>query len=156
MSRVGDNGFIERYFDSGLTLPSHLDRGIISKQEVERILRRLSIVTLAEAIPRRLGADAGPRELADDKQRARRVRYALEKSLGSWDRRHSRLPLDDEIRLNAVHLIWEAWGPSHLTEILGSMRFVATYAVRFDDVKWSNQALHRLDNEHRWVDYALR
>jgi hypothetical protein len=155
---VGDNGrgYLAQYYDTGLVLPEILDRQIISNQEIERLTRAVSIVTITRTVPRRLGGDASQEELALDKKRSRRMLHALMQSLSSWGSRNQKFPLDDEIRLIGVHLNWETFKPAHLVTIQNRMTYVATYSIRMEDTKWGRSAVMRLENEYKWVSYALR
>jgi hypothetical protein len=53
-------------------------------------------------------------------------------------------------------LNWETFKPAHLVTIQNRMTYVATYSIRMEDTKWGRSAVMRLENEYKWVDYALR
>jgi hypothetical protein len=158
MVRAGDSGkgYLENWYDSGIALPSYLDRKIITDHEIERLTRVFSIVRITGSIVGRLGPDAGAEELALDKRRSRRVSHALEQSLRGWQVRKPKVQMTEEIRLTAIHLNWEAFGPAHLTSIEGRLRLVATWAMRTDDTRWGRTAVVKLENEYKWCEYALR
>lgn len=149
--------YVERFYDSGIVLPEYIDRRQITYNEIDRIARAFAIIAYAGQIPRRLGNDATDEELSLDKKRAKRVAHALIQSSKGWQvRSEPKIVNDEEIRLLAIHLNWEAFGPAHLTTVQGRMRVVATYAVKQDDFRWGRSALTKLENELKWVSYALR
>jgi hypothetical protein len=147
---------LERFYDSGLVLPESTDRREITDYEVERIGRAFAIVALINSIPRRLGHEASRDELALDKRRARRVGHALIQASRGWRTTEPKIRNDEDVRIAAIHLNWEAFGPAHTTTVHNRMRFVATYAFKADDLRWGKSALSRLENEISWVSYALR
>jgi hypothetical protein len=149
--------YLETFYDSGIVLPDYIDRRQITYHEVDRIERAFSIVVYAGSIPRRLGQEAEPDELALDKKRAKRVAHALIQSSRGWQTRgEPKMLTDENIRLLGVHLNWEAFGPAHMTTVKERLRVVATYAIKQDDLRWGRSAVTRLENELKWVSYALR
>lgn len=148
--------YLGRFYDPALELPDYLDRRVITERELDRIQRAFSIVWITSQIPRRLGGDAGRDELALDKKRAKRVMHALVQSYKGWQTREPKRLESEEIRIAGANLQWEAFGPAHHTSVLARMRLVATYAIKADDHKWGRSAVTRLENEIRWVSYALR
>jgi hypothetical protein len=148
-------GFLERWYDSGLE-PPPLDRPTIVDEEVQRLLRSIAIVSAAGAIPRRLGGDATSGELAIDKKRARRVAWALNQTLIKWKARPGKPPMDDLIRVSAANLIWGQFISEHQTHVLARIRLVATWAIRENEQRWGKSAVVRYENEVKWVAYAMR
>ena len=84
------------------------------------------------------------------------VMHALVQSYKGWQTREPKRLESEEIRIAGANLQWEAFGPAHHTSVLARMRLVATYAIKADDHKWGRSAVTRLENEIRWVSYALR
>lgn len=149
-------GYLERHYDSGIRLPRNLDRSMLTNQEIERIVRSLTMMRVISEIPRRLGEDASAPELALDKRRARRVGWAFQQSLLNWRKKIPRLTADDDLRSQASLLVWEAFVPAHSTELRGRMALIATWSIRMEDTRWGRSAIVRLENEAKWVLYALR
>jgi hypothetical protein len=147
---------LERFYDSGLVLPDSLDRREITNYEVDRIARAFAIISYAGILPRRLGNEVTDFELSLDKRRARRVAHALVQASRGWRTTEPKIVNNEDVRIAAIHLNWEAFGPAHTTSVHNRMRMVATYAFKNDDLRWSKSALTRLENEINWVSYALR
>jgi hypothetical protein len=138
-------------------LPVYLDRQAISVEEIDRVGRALAVVTVAGAIPRRLGQDADSKELALDKKRAKRVAHVLKQSFSFWSSKTDKLPLADEtIKIAGAQLIWESFELAHRSELELRIRTISTWAVRTEDVSWGRTAVMSLENELRFLAYALR
>jgi hypothetical protein len=148
------SGYLERHFDPGIKLPRAATRESLERRQVDRISRALAVVTVAYEIPRRLGQDASSAELAEDKKRARRCAHALANALDPWGK--SKLKETDEIRREAAQLLWVSFAEAHLSGVKTELAILSTWAVRNDERRWGRSAVVRLENEIRWVDYALR
>jgi transcription elongation factor GreA-like protein len=132
--------------------------GELEHRERERLTRQLRTIELIPSIPRRLGADATPKELSDDKRAARRVAFALEQVLRAWGG-PTRRPSKEELMPEAAQLDWKRWWRYEKMCIKHQMRYIATWQSKQDDKKtklWATSAMNKLLNEMRWVEYALR
>lgn len=150
------NNFLERWHDSALEPPPAGAREELETREVERIVRSLAVVILAGTIPRRLGGDVDDSQLALDRKRARRTGHALTQALRGWTKKQPKLPLDDAIRIEGAQLDWTKWQEAHTTKIRNELRCLATWAVRHEERAWGRSAVVRLENELKWVEFALR
>jgi hypothetical protein len=100
--------YLERYYDSGMSLPRYENREAIERAEEQRIARTLAVVVVAGSMPRRIGA-ASDEELRADKQTARRLSHALQQSLRGWSSRpiFEIVTLDDKVRRDGATVEWE-------------------------------------------------
>lgn len=143
------------YFDAALA-PRAGSREELEQVEVERLARALAVVLNAGAIPRRLGGDADDAALALDKKRAKRVAHALSGSLRGWTKKKAQLPNDDSIRREGAQLDWTKWIDAHLVETQNRLRFLVTWGVLNDQERWAKSVVVRMENEIRWLTYAMR
>lgn len=150
------NGYLERYYDSGLELPKSVTQESLIQGEVDRISNALAIVVYAATIPRRLGGDADDRMLAADMKRTRRVGHALKQSVQGWVKKVPQLDLTDEVRIAGAQLDWKTFEEAHLAEIQVRMRLVSTWSIRHESHRWGKSAIVHLENELNWFTYALR
>lgn len=150
------SSYLARHFDPALDVGGVGSREILEGEQVERIKRALSVILVCGSIPRRLGGDATPEELALDKKRARRTAHALKQSLHSWRKRPGELPIDDQVRTEGAQMKWEPWGEAHTMTLNNQLRVVSTYAITSGEEDWGKSAVVRLENEVNWISYALR
>ena len=150
------HGYLEKHYDPNLRLPRNATRESLERRQVDRITRALAVISFASEIPRRLGADADSKELAEDKKRARRTAHALANALAPWVRDKIDLKDSDEIRREGAQLVWASFGEAHLNAVRGELRILSSWAVRSDELRWGRSAVVKLENELRWVEYALR
>jgi hypothetical protein len=148
--------YLGEHYDPGLDISGIGSREDLEKKQINRINRELAVILVTASIPRRLGPDADETELALDKKRGRRVAHALHQALTGWTKRPPQVTLDDEIRRLGAQLNWTSWQPAVLRSIEEQRRCVATYAVRSGQERWGKSAIVRLNNELKWVEYALR
>lgn len=150
------NGSMERYYDAGLHLARETTAQGLAREEIARLARQVAIVRVAGSIPRRLGAEAERQELSLDHKRAKRVAHALGQSLNAWTSK-PRVDLNEEvIRREGAQLEWEVFAAEHRTAISTSLRVIATWAIRNDELRWGRSAVINLTNELAWMRYALR
>lgn len=148
--------YLARHFDPALEVPPAGSRAELEAAQIDRLRRSLSVIIICGSIPRRLGGDATPEELALDKKRARRVAHALNQSLKGWTKKKTELPADDQIRQEGAQIIWETWGEAHLADLGTHLRILATWAVTHGEEAWGKSAVVKLENEINWLSYALR
>lgn len=159
MNQIGSyitNGFIERYLDQELLIASDFLKKDLIADETKRISRALVIVTVTGGYPRRLGGTASDAELALDKKRARRVCHVLRQSLLAWGKKDPTVQLDDLLNREGVQLEWAIFIPEHLTQVQSELRLVSTWAIRNNEHRWGRSAVVNLENEIRWLVYAMR
>jgi len=125
-------------------------------QQRGRLVSALALVFVAGSISRRLGSEADDEELALDKKRAKRVNHALRQSLGSWIRKLPPIEVDDKTRQEGAQLDWVLFVEAHITQLKSEIRFVASWAIKNDEIKWGKSAVVKLENEIRWLTYAMR
>jgi hypothetical protein len=150
-----DVAFLQQYIDPGLK-PTKADTpDSLAKKEAERLNELYTIATAAAAIPRRLGSDASDEELAADARTGRRVAHVAQQCLQAWGVEVK--PVTRNIAPHAAQVRWRHWLGEHLTYLDGRMRYIATWQYKTGgDEKWAKQALTRLINEQRWLEYAMR
>jgi len=154
--RTSSGGFVERYFDSGLAVSELETKESLVSREVERIQIALTVVGVVGSIPRRLGGEATDLELAIDKKRARRVEHALRQSFSSWSKRDPKIQVTAEIQKEGIQLEWDDFIMRHMTQIMTELPLIATWAIQNDEARWGRSAVVYLENETRWVTYAMR
>lgn len=146
--------FITQYYDPALEISRRDTAEGITLAERERLTRMLAVAEAAAAIPRRLGAEASGEELAADKKRAKRMAHALQQSLKAWGG-----PLRDkpEVAQEAAQLRWDVWWADHQVMLANRVRYVVTWCTKAGgDERWTKSAVVKLQNEQRWIEYALR
>jgi len=116
----------------------------------------LTVVGVVGSIPRRLGGEATDLELAIDKKRARRVEHALRQSFSSWSKRDPKIQVTAEIQKEGIQLEWDDFIMRHMTQIMTELPLIATWAIQNDEARWGRSAVVYLENETRWVTYAMR
>jgi len=148
--------FLERYFDPALVPLADFDRERLILGESVRIVRFLTPVIIAGRIPRRLGGEATSEELALDKKRGRRAAHALRQSHVSWTKDEPVIELNDLTKRTGAQLEWDPWSRDHALSVMRSLRTLSTWAIINDDRRWGRSAVVYLENELRWITYALR
>jgi hypothetical protein len=151
-------GFLDRYFDPELAIPREASNSSLASAEVERIVNQLAIVRVAGSMPRRLGIEANDQELSLDRKRAKRVAHALDQSLRAWrpSNRRSFGFNEEVIRREGAQLEWDKFAGEHRATVYTSIRLVATWSVKNDELRWGRSAVVNLMNELSWIIYALR
>jgi hypothetical protein len=153
---LGTSGFVERYFDPGLRLSNSVSKASLVSGEIERLTSALAVIIVVESIPRRLGGNATDEELALDKKRSRRVIHALNQSLSGWSKKQPKIKLTPETERDGAQLEWEQFYPEHMTQLNSELRIVSTWSIQNDEARWGRSAVVNLENEMRWLRYALR
>jgi hypothetical protein len=153
---TSSGGFVERYYDPGLALSELETKDSLISREVERIQIALTVVGVVGSIPRRLGGEATDLELAIDKKRARRVEHALRQAFSSWSKRDPKIQVTAAIQKEGIQLEWIEFVPAHLTQIYSELCLVATWSILSDEARWGRSAVVSLENEMRWITYAMR
>jgi len=149
-------GFVERWYDAGLAIPNAITRDSLVSSEIERITTALTLVIVVGSIPRRLGGEATDSELALDKKRAKRVNWVLEQSLSGWTKKRAKIQITAEIQREGAQLEWGQFIPAHLTQLNSELALVATWAIQNEETRWGRSAVVNLENEIRWLLYAMR
>jgi len=149
-------GYLERYFDTGLELPEVISRDSLVSSEIARITTAATVIYVVGTIPRRLGGEATDDELALDKKRSKRVGWALEQALTGWTRKQPKFQVTEEIQREGAQLDWHEFVPAHLTQLNSELCLVATWAIQNDEARWGRSAVVNLENEIRWLTYAMR
>lgn len=149
--------FLDRYIDRNLTVSPEDSAEKFAADELLRIQQHHAVMRALAAHPRRLGGDATSDELADDKRRAKRVLHALDQCLTAWGGQPTEW---EEASKIAATLDITAWREQHEVRIRARQKYLATWWIRYGnqngDKRFVNQAINRLENELRWVAYALR
>jgi hypothetical protein len=156
MQNVRSIGFVERYFDAGLEIPRNLSVDFIAERQTIRIVRALTVIIIAGATYRRLGDEASDEELTLDKKRAKRVGWALTQAHGGWSKKDPKIQITPELERDGTQLEYHYFIPEHMTQIMIELRLVATWAIRNKEERWGRSAVVNLENEMRWIQYAMR
>ena len=148
--------FVGRYFDPGLEIPRAISRESLVSSEIDRITGAMTIIYVVGSIRRRLGIEATDPELALDKKRAKRVGWALTQSLICWSKKAPKIQVTAEVQREGHHLEWDQFILSHVTQLNTDLRLLATWAIQNDESRWGRTAVVNLENELRWLNYAMR
>ena len=156
-NRIQASGTVlSRWHDPGIAVSDGITRDQLVSGEAVRIESNLTLITVAGSIPRRLGGYADDRELALDKKRSRRVQHALRQSLLCWTPKTPETRVSDETARAGAQLEWDSWAIEHALGVEESLRYLTTWAVQNDEQHWGRSVVVNLENELRWVVYALR
>lgn len=148
--------YLMRYYDHALKINESDTEASISKAEQERVGKMLSVAVTAQTIPRRLGADATPDELAADKLRARRVAHVAGQLVKAWGGAELNGGGADSKR-EAATVDWSRWMDEHRAWALARQTYIATWCVKQGgDERWAKSAITKLTNEVNWLEHALR
>lgn len=145
--------YLDSRFDPGLAVDLADTPESLAAQEIDRLQSKCAVVSIAGQIPRRIGKASGE-ELALDKLRCRRVLHVCRQSLKSWGG-EERLPSDEE-QIEGAQLLWEQWADAYTSEVEARIRYFATWGKRTGETSVAKSAVVRLDQELRWLRYALR
>jgi hypothetical protein len=148
--------YLASYIDPGLAIDTTLTKEDIVKEEVDRLSRLYTIANVAADIPRRIGGEATREELAKDKSRCRRVAHVAFQCARSWSNRKT-VTLADDVGQEAAQVVWARWYEEHRVFLHTRLNYIASwaYATGVSD-KWTKKAIVRLNNEVRWLEYAMR
>jgi hypothetical protein len=150
--------FLLDHYDPALEVSLTHTPELLTDSEQRRLNYELSLATAVGSFSRRLGQDASQEELALDKLRARRVKHALEQSLKAWGGTPAVDPEDAEIRRAAAVVNWTKWHEDHNTWLTNRTRYIVTWSQKTERTheNWTKSAVVRLENERRWLAYAMR
>lgn len=147
--------FLAEYYDPEVQIPEDMTKESITTSESERLAQLSIIARAAKEIPRRLGVDAGSDELAVDSKRCRRVAHVAEQLAKAWGGRPKMERIDASRAAATVR--WDDWWEEHQVWLRNRRRVIATWGVSGSgDEKFAKSALVKLNNEERWLEYALR
>jgi hypothetical protein len=146
--------FLTSYYDPNLTLIEGLTPGKITAEEQRRLSRQVAVIQAAAKIPRRLGPESAPEDMALDKKRCRRVAHALEQPLAKWG---GSVNSATDINSDAARLDWPTWTAEQRVYINNRIRYIATMGIlQPGNLSWAKQAVTRLQNELQLIEYAIR
>lgn len=148
-------GYLEKWYDPAAKLPAR-GMGEWEASQVERLSHALAPVIVAGSIVRRLGPDITREEWALDKKRAKRVGHALSSSLLAWQRKAPSLPAGPEVQQVGAQIIWTSFVPEHISVARECLRLMATFAVQTQELRWGRTVVTRIENEIKWLEYAMR
>jgi hypothetical protein len=148
--------FIITYIDLELKVRPDDSAVTLAAAEIERINKLFNIAKAAQTIPRRLGTEASSLELMIDKQRARRVEHTAKQLLRDWKAQ----PAELEVVREAAVVDWMRWWADHRVFLINRQAYIATWCHKYGDdngdIRWCKSAIVRLNNEVKWLTYALR
>jgi hypothetical protein len=144
--------YLLSHYDADLPVKDEKAAGL-AKQERERLTRACALIDGVKAIPRRIGAEATGEELAADKKRARRVRWALSQALDSWG---GPVREKQDVAKEAAQLDWNTWWGEQQVHLNNRIVYIATWGIKRNQERWAKSAVVKLNNELHWVSYAMR
>jgi hypothetical protein len=150
------SSYLAHWYDPELKVADTETVDDITKAEIERLVKLLAVAQAAGSIPRRLGGDASPTDLALDKRRAKRIGHVAAQLLGSWSGK-TKLPPAPAVTREAATVDWKQWWAEHRIWLMNRQRYIATWCLKYEaDAKWCKSALVKLNNELLWLEHALR
>lgn len=152
-NRAWMSSFLAQWLDPGLKIPEEETADKITRAERERLSRLAAVAKAAGSMPRRLGGDANAKELASDKQYCRRIEHVATQCATAWG---GALQVSGDVGREAAIVKWDKWCQDHKVWLTNRMKYIATWASNGGDPKFAKSALVKLQNELRWVEYAMR
>lgn len=149
--------YLDTYVDLALPIPAEERAITITEDEVERLTKLLAVARLAQSIPRRLGAEASAEQLAEDSRRGKRIAHVASQLLTSWGGDPGVSPGD--VGREAATVNWDRWWEEHQVWLVNRQRYLATWCHKSSqngDLRWCKSAMVRLENEIKWLAYAMR
>ena len=105
----------------------------------------------------RSGGTVSAEELARDKRHCRRIEHVARQLIAAWVVEPRARILTADVRREAAVITWKFWYADHGVYLRNRMHYVATLGIKTgDNQRPYKSALVRLDNECRWLAYALR
>jgi hypothetical protein len=150
------SGFLERYFDAELKMPRPASVEVFDAREIDRLVNAAALVFAAGSLSRRLGGEASSADLAIDKKRSKRVGHALRQSILAWTVLKTPIRITDAHRQKGAQLDWQQFYIEHIAQINTELVLLATWAIRNGEHRWGRSAVVALENELRWMRYAMR
>lgn len=148
--------YLTTYFDPALPVRAEDTEASISRAEQERLAKLMSVAVTAQTMPRRLGQESMPEELADDKRRAKRIAHVAAQLLKTWGGTSLNGSGADAKREAAI-VDWRKWYEEHRIWLVNRQRYIATWVIKTEaNEKWGKSALVKLNNELNWIEHALR
>jgi hypothetical protein len=145
--------YLAAWYDPGLKIKDHDTIETIAKEERERLTKLLEVCKRSQTIPRRVGTDANSDELSADRRRAKRIQHVADQCLGAWG---GPVTLTQDVNREAAQVNWERWWEEHQVWLSNRTKYVATWGQLRGETRWAKSAVVRLNNEQRWLEYALR
>src|SRR4051812_18834724 len=126
--------FLERWFDGQLELPEGFNLTDFEQSQIERLQKQDVMALAAKAVPRGLGGDASPEELARDKEICKKLYTRTASAARNWNAsvtdRLSEGVEEGEIRRQGVQVVWKDWLAEYAAHMQRLLSCVATYAVK--------------------------
>lgn len=156
-SGEGDNevsSFLMQWHDPGLTVNEEDTADSLVQEERQRLAKMLAVAEAAQTVPRRLGADATPDELAADKRRSRRIAHVARQCATAWGKIVS---ITGDVSREAAQVNWSQWWETHKTWLINRIKYIVAWAQKTGaDEKWTKSTVVKLTNELTWLTYAMR
>lgn len=130
------------------------------QEDRERLRWDVLVGTQLLAMKRRLGGDATPDELRDDKKIARRVVHRQAMLLGLWGGEVGAEPAGEEdqadVRREAAQRDWPIWLRERVEIVRERRRHAATIARAEGARSWGNRACYRYGDELKLYESTIR
>lgn len=146
--------YLADLIDTGLPEIQQYDPEEERDKHLQRLANQAAVGFLAEEIPRRLGKDATPLQLARDAQFSKRFGYGAEDMLRAWgvhqkviDEKILEALEDPQNKRKAAQVDWYEEILSVIAYLRAEMRFNATHGARHRKDKQANKIVLRLENE---------
>jgi hypothetical protein len=134
-----------------------LNRRQLIREDQSELRLLVAMCAHAQAMPRRLGADATSDELAMDKKTAKRLAHCFRQSLQAWEGKEgAKGARGKEARRLAATVRWDRLAEDRRQYLLSRFAPYATLALDTDQKRWGYHILTLLNTELGWIDYAMR
>lgn len=149
----------ERWIDANQTTDDSFDLEAWTAYQCERLMDIAVMAQMVVDIPRRLGADATPQDLARDKRFAKKLRnQIIGVAEGQWREEHARKeykglidnpvgPRFDRLRQEAAQVDWSEWVPAIIRDLRIGATYIATQLHLRKQGKLANKMVHRFEVE---------
>ena len=149
------SAYLATWYEEGLQVPRGVTLKTISQAAADRLLRTTRLAETALEIPRRLGDGATGGQLSQDKVRCRRIIHVAKKTAPGWKDFKGKEPGD--LKREAAVVDWVKWYEEQARVLRREMNIVA--ALHYQKQAPAVECKHVLmwiNNEYRWLAYALR
>lgn len=145
--------FLEQFLEPALEVDMGWDAEAYRTQHGEALMEISGWAHFAQDVPRRLGADATPKELGWDKRLSRKLESRHYSIARLWnfhpaDVTEFIMNHQDNLRVSGAQVDWEAWWEERMAHLRKQLRVVATTGLKTgDNISIANSYCNRIINE---------
>lgn len=129
-----------------------------AEEEMDRLAYGINVAASAVAVPRRLGPDATPEELAADKKLAKGILHRLRELLRLWQDLATvdaaEAEPDEDAAAEGARVDWEEWSEDWTADLIQRRGEVAASTVE-DEPELGNRLCHLYDRELHQISEVI-